>query len=304
MIEYVTIPDYQALMLPLLRFAGDRSDHTLREAIDHVSDLFKLTEEERGELLPSGRQAIIDNRVGWAKTYLQKAGLLSSPKRGIFQITDKGLQVLKESPQNIDVKYLERFPGFKEFRSVPGPTRRKKVKEIEAEGTPLEVLEDSYQQLRDELAKELQENLIKVSPDQFEHIVVDLLVKMGYGGSRRDAGSAIGRSGDEGVDGVIKEDKLGLDLIYVQAKRWKGNVGRPVVQEFVGALQGQKARKGILITTSRFTSEAIAYAKSIETRVALIDGEALGQLMIDHDLGVTAKNAYIVKEVDTDYFTQ
>ena len=300
-VYFMVTPDYQALMLPLLRFAADRREHTLREAIEHVSDYFKLTEEERRELLPSGRQAIIDNRVGWAKTYMQKAGLLASPRRGVFQVTETGLKVLKENPESIDVKYLERFPGFKEFRSAPRPVRKRRE---EAEGTPLEVLEESYQQLRGELVKELQENLVKVSPDQFERMVVDLLVKMGYGGSRKDAGSAIGRSGDEGVDGVIKEDRLGLDLIYIQAKRWKGSVGRPVVHEFVGALQGQKARKGILITTSHFTSDAIAYAKSIETKVALIDGETLGQLMIDQDLGVTAKNTYTVKEIDTDYFQE
>jgi len=297
----MTIPDYQALILPLLRFTSDGKEHSLSGAIEHLSRFFGLTEEERQELLPSGRQARFDNRVGWAKTYLQKADLLASPKRGVFKITSRGLQVLSENPERIDNSFLSQFPEFRNFKMASKMGSRRK-KEDEAERTPLEVLEEGYLQLRSELAREPLDQLVNVTPGQFERIVVDLLVKMGYGGSRRDAASAIGGSGDEGIDGVIKEDKLGLDLVYVQAKRWKGSVGRPVVQVFVGALHGKKAHKGILITTSSFTRGALEYAKGLETRVALIDGEALAQLMIDHDLGVSARDTYIVKEVDTDYF--
>ena len=202
----------------------------------------------------------------------------------------------------IDNKYLERFPTFNEFRK--STRREEKVRHIDEVRTPVELLEDSYQQLKNELASDVLENLLNVSPEAFERIVIDLLVRMGYGGSLRDAGTAIGSAGDEGVDGVIKEDKLGLDLVYVQAKRWKGTVGRPVVQAFVGALQGKKARKGILITTSKFTQDAVSYAAGIETRVALVDGETLSQLMIDYDLGVSAKETYQVKVIDTDYFAQ
>ena len=238
--KYMPIPDYQSCMLPLLRFSSDGKEHQLKDAIQALADEFSLSEEDRNEFLPSGQQAVFTNRVGWARTYLKKAGLLMSPRRGFFQITDRGQNVLKENPPAINQKYLERFPEFVEFKTI----RREKPEENGAEEpeltlgqTPHEALESAYERLRNELAAEILTSTKATDPTMFENIVVELLVKMGYGGSRKDAGRAIGRSGDEGIDGIIKEDHLGLDNIYIQAKRWEATVGRPEIQKFAGALQ-------------------------------------------------------------------
>ena len=301
------IPDYQTCMRPLLRFAGDGADHSLREAVETLAAEFKLTPEERAELLPSGQQAIFNNRVGWARSYLKKAGLLEYPRRAAFQITDRGRQVLAENPTRIDVKFLQRFPEFIEFREsarnsgaeeLPGPAT------YATDKTPEEVLELAHQNIRQSLAQELLARILACSPTFFERLVVELLVKMGYGGSRRDAGERIGQSGDDGIDGIIKEDRLGLDTIYIQAKRWQGSVGRPEIQKFVGALQGQRARKGVFITTSAFTSDAIEYASRIDTKVVLIDGQQLATLMIDFDVAVSVAASYMVKRIDSDYFEE
>ena len=290
-------------MLPLLRFAGDGADHSLRDAVESLAAQFKLTPEERAELLPSGQQAIFNNRVGWARSYLKKANLLEYPRRAAFQITDRGRQVLAENPQRIDVKFLERFPEFIEFResarsssakASPGPAT------YATDKTPEEVLELAHQDIRQSLAQELLTRILACSPAFFER----LLVKMGYGGSRRDAGERIGQSGDGGIDGIIKEDRLGLDTIYIQAKRWQGSVGRPEIQKFVGALQGQRAKKGVFITTSAFTSDAIDYASRIDTKVVLIDGQQLAILMIDFDVAVSIAASYMVKRIDSDYFEE
>ncbi len=301
----MAIPDYQTVMLPLLGFASDQREHSLREAIDKLSEQFRLTEEERKELLPSGQQEIFANRVAWARTYMGKAGLLESIRRGYFKITERGVDVLKQNPDRIDVKFLGQFEEFRQFRAL----KHVKIEEAEAEAetharTPEEALESAYKQLRDNLANDLLQQVKSCSPGLFEKIVVELLVKMGYGGSRQDAGRAIGRSGDEGIDGIIKEDRLGLDIIYIQAKRWDNTVGRPEVQKFAGALQGQRARKGIMITTSNFSKEALDYASRIESKIVLIDGEQLSQLMIDHGLGVSPMAAYEIHRIDTDYFTE
>jgi restriction system protein len=299
----MTIPDYQSIMLPLLEFAADGKEHETRETINHISDLFELSEEERKKLLPSGSQEIIDNRVGWAKTYLKKAGLLKQPRRGIFKITERGLKVLEENPEKIDNRFLKKFSEFREFRSRDTGEEEEEISSTQ-EKTPIESLEQSYLQLRNELADEILETLHSVTPQFFEKLVIELLVKMGCGGSLREVGKAIGGTGDEGVDGVIKEDRLGLDNIFIQAKRWQSSVGRTVIQAFVGALQGQKARKGIMITTSKFTQEAYDYVDKIEIKVALIDGNQLADLMIDHNLGVTPKETYTIKDIDTDYFQE
>lgn len=303
----MSIPDYQSIMLPLLEFAGDEREHTVREAIEVLAAQFGLTEQERKMLLPSGQQAIFDNRVGWARTYLKKAGLLESPRRGYFRITSRGVEVLRAKPPTIDVAFLEQFPEFVEFRSrrreaEVSPTEL--LEKIQETQTPEEVLERAYQDLRRELARELLEYVKKCSPQFFEQMVIDLLVKMGYGGSREDAARAIGRTGDEGIDGVINEDRLGLDTLYIQAKRWDGVVGRPEVQRFAGALQGQRARKGILITTSRFSEEAREYAARIDSKIVLIDGERLAELMIDYGVGVSRVASYEIKKIDQDYFTE
>jgi restriction system protein len=301
------IPDYQTLMLPLLRFAADGSDHTTREAVEVLATEFQLTPAERNELLASGQQAIFNNRVGWANSYLKKAGLLESPRRGALRITARGLQILGEKPARIDVKFLERFPEFIEFRDASRNNRETTTTEsvaITTEQTPEEALELAHQSLRLSLAQDILSRILSCSPTFFERLVVELLVKMGYGGSRRDAGERIGQSGDGGIDGIIKEDRLGLDTIYIQAKRWQGSVGRPEIQKFVGALQGQRAKKGVFITTSSYTSEATDYASRIDTKVVLIDGQLLANLMMDFDVGVSVAASYIVKRIDSDYFEE
>ena len=301
----MTIPDFQAIMLPLLQYASDGKEHSLRDAITFLADVFNLSDDERKELLSSGQQAVFDNRVGWARTYLKKAGLFISPKRGFFQITDKGKEILSQNPSEINLKFLNQFPEFIEFKTTKKDNDKSEPEIIEtSETTPQESIEFGYQKIRKELELELLNRVKSCSPDFFERLVVDLLVKMGYGGSRRDAGRAIGKSGDGGIDGIIKEDKLGLDIVYVQAKRWDNTVvGRPEIQKFVGALHGQRARKGVFITTSRFSQEAREYVSIIDSKIVLIDGEELAQLMIDNHVGVSTVSIYEIKKIDSDYFT-
>jgi restriction system protein len=299
----MAIPDFQSIMLPLLQFASDQKEHSLREVIEQLADDFALTDEERKELLPSGRQPTFDNRVGWARTYLKKAGLVRSPRRGYFRITDRGLAILAEKPAKINIRFLERFEEFVEFRSAKNDNAEELPAEESESQTPEEVIEEAYQHLRESLATELLETIKDNSPAFFEQLVVDLLVRMGYGGTRKDAGQAIGKAGDEGIDGIIKEDRLGLDIIYIQAKRWDGVVGRPEIQKFAGALQGQRAQKGIFITTSTFTPEARHFASSINNKIILIDGAELAKLMIDFNVGVGVVATYELKQVDSDYFT-
>ncbi|HPE63228.1 MAG TPA: restriction endonuclease [Methanothrix sp.] len=301
----MTVPDYQSVMLPLLKVLGDGQEHSLHEVIETLAEGFELTDEERRELLPSGRQAKFDNRVAWARTYMKKAGLLESTGRGKFRINDRGLAVLRENPPEINVKFLEQFPEFLEFRDGASKDVNTDTENDTADKTktPEEVLETSYQNLRKDLAQDLLDRIMGCSPEFFERLVVDLLVAMGYGGSRKDAGEAVGRSGDGGIDGIIKEDKLGLDAVYIQAKRWEGTVGRPTVQAFAGSLMGNRAGKGVMITTSQFSKDAKDYVRSIQQpKIVLIDGEQLAQFMIDHDIGVADVATYRVKRVDLDYF--
>jgi len=303
----MAIPDYQTVMLPLLQFAGDGQEHSLRETIDGLAEVFSLTADERKELLPSGQQQVFDNRVGWARTYLTKAVLLQKTRRSHYEISPRGREVLATNPARIDVKYLDQFEEFREFRALKGTrsgTATSSEVAAEQETTPEEALESAYGRLRDSLATEILQQVKSSSPSLFEKLVVELLLKMGYGGSRQDAGKAIGRSGDEGIDGIIKEDRLGLDIIYIQAKRWEAGVGRPEVQKFAGALQGQRAKKGIMITTSSFSAEAGEYVSKIDNMIVLIDGAQLADLMIDHNLGVSPMASYEVKKIDTDYFTE
>jgi restriction system protein len=286
-------------MLPLLRLAADQGEHSLREAIAFLSDAFQLSEQEKSELLGSGRQGVMANRVYWSGTHLRKALLLEQTRRGYFRITGRGLELLSENPPKVDIRLLERYPEFVVFRNLK---HDKTSEEPEPElpstqtRTPAEAMELAYQQLRGSLAEELLATLKNCTAEQFEIIVVDLLVKMGYGGTRRDAGQALGRSGDGGIDGIIKEDRLGLDAIYIQAKKWAetNGVGRPEIQKFAGALQGHRARKGVFITTSYFTKEAEDYVTRIDSKIVLIDGETLarkqglrGQLWDDRDLHLT-----------------
>lgn len=298
------IPDFQTLMLPVLKFAETRDEHSLREATEYLGDEFALTDEERNKLLSSGTQPRFYNRVGWARTYLKQAGLLGPTRRNYLRITERGRDVLQDDPPRIDMKYLEQFPEYVEFRErkrepKEGDEKRDEVQEL----SPEESLEDAYLRIREDLTKELLDNILRSSPAFFEQLVVELLVKMGYGGSRAEAARAVGQSGDEGIDGIIDEDRLGLDTIYVQAKRWADNpVGRSEIQKFVGALQGKKARKGIFITASRFTDRARDYTSSISTKVVLIDGKRLADLMIDYGVGVSTVAAYELKRIDLDFF--
>ena len=303
----MAIPTYQTLMLPVLKMAADGVEHKFSHAVEALADQFNLSTEERSELLPSGSQAVFNNRVGWARSYLKQAGLLTSPKRGFFAITQTGKELLATKLEKIDISVLEKYPEFIEFKN------RKKDKsgnetqvdistEQESNLTPEDALASAYKQLRSALESEVLSSVKETSPSFFERLVVDLLVKMGYGGSRQDAGKALGKSGDGGIDGIINEDRLGLDVIYIQAKRWEGSVGRPEIQKFAGALQGQRARKGVFITTSFFTKEAIEYAALIESKIILIDGAHLSRLMAEHNVGVSTVGQYEVKKLDSDYF--
>ena len=305
------IPDYQTLMLPLLRLVNEKREFSVQECIDSLAKTFNLSEEEFNEWLPSKKQKIFYNRVYWAKAHLKMAGTLENTKRGFFKITDRGIKILLDNPVQINVKYL--MSKFSDYSKMIGGFRKDKKEEepdsvietdIQISKTPEELIESGYINIRNSLEQELLSKLKSVNPYFFEKIVVELLVKMGYGGSIQDAGRAIGKSGDEGIDGIIKEDKLGLDVIYIQAKRWEGIVGRPEVQKFVGALAGQRAKKGVFITTSNFTKEAIQYALQMDTKIVLIDGEKLSQYMIDYNLGVSVQNIYEIKKIDSDYFEE
>lgn len=303
----MAVPDFQSLMLPLLRLARDGKEHSLAEAREALATEFSLTNAEREELLPSGRQSKFSNRVAWAKVYLHQAGLLLSPRRGYFQISPRGAQVLQKPPNRIDIRFLEQYPEFVAFRTPKteseSATADTKPQVGEPE-TPEEALEAAHLNVRAGLASELLNRVKSASSKFFEHLVLELLLKMGYGGSRKDAGQAIGRAGDEGIDGVISEDRLGLDIVYLQAKKWDGTVGRPEIQKFVGALHGKRAKKGVFITTGSFSSDAIGYAAQIDPKVVLIDGRQLAELMIDFDVGSNTVATYHVKRVDSDYFDE
>jgi restriction system protein len=298
------IPDFQSIMLPLLRAMEDEQEHSIHEVTANLGEYFCLTNQELNELLPSGKQAKFYNRVGWARTYLVKTGLLEISKRSYIQITSRGKEVLSSNPVRIDMKYLERYPEYHEFRNGSRDAHQEPPKYTDGtvQKTPEEVLDEAYQLIRESLAHELLTQVKNNPPAFFERLVVEVLVKMGYGGSRQEAGRAVGQTGDEGIDGIIDEDRLGLDTIYIQAKRWETVVGRPEIQKFVGALMGKRARKGIFITTSSFSAEAIAYAAGIDFKVVLVDGKRLAEFMMDYDVGVTEAATYQLKRIDSDYF--
>lgn len=292
-------------MLPILNLAADEREHSLQEATKILAGEFNLTETELAELLPSGRKTRFYDRVGWAVTYLRKAGLLTASGRGRFQISQRGLDVLKQPPKQINVEFLNQFDEFVEFRERRDKGDEKEIAAGETDvQTPEEAIEAAYQSLRQTLAEDVLQTVKSCSPSFFERLVIDVLVKMGYGGTRKEAGKAVGRSGDGGIDGIINEDRLGLDVIYIQAKKWENPVGRPEIQKFAGALQGQRAKKGIFITTSTFTNEAKEFAARIDSKITLIDGETLSQLMIDYNVGVNSIVTYELKRIDSDYFNE
>jgi restriction system protein len=319
----MAIPDFETVMRPLLVHLEDGREYQTRETLDALAAVFSLTPEDRQELLPSGKQPLFTNRVAWAKFYLKKAGAVENPRRGIYRITALGRQLLKENPDRVDESVLLRIPAFRDFRlnsrsaeaeligagsesagrrapPAPQPTHTGAPAEL----SPEELLELGHSRLHGQLAAELLEVVKQSSPEFFEQLVVDLLLALGYGGSRADAGRTVGKSGDGGIDGIINEDRLGLDVIYIQAKRWEGVVGRPEIQKFAGALQGQRARKGIFITTSEFTREALDYVRAIDSKIVLLDGKQLARLMIQNNVGVSRESVYEVKRIDSDYFAE
>jgi restriction system protein len=296
-------------MLPVLRDLADRQPRNRASILQAAADHFALPEADRLELLSSGKMTVLRSRVGWALSYMKQARLLESPKRGVYQITSRGLDVLSRAPAKIDVTLLSQFPEFVEFRARGRSGDRGNAPPASAprpdeQETPEEALEGAYDQLRKGIESDLLEQVAAASPGFFERLVLDLLLQMGYGGSREEAGRVLGRSGDGGVDGIINEDRLGLDVVYIQAKRWVDSVGRPEIQKFAGALQGHRAKKGVFITTSSFSRDAIEFAERIDTRIVLLDGHRLASLMYEHGIGVSPRATYHVKQVDTDYFTE
>jgi restriction system protein len=300
----MAIPDFQSIMRPLLEVLQEKDSCSIGDLRNELQKVFSVSAEERRKLLPSGRANIFDNRVAWAGVHLRMAGLLERPTRGFAAITENGRQFLERHKGPIKIKNLDKIPGYKEAKKGdPKKREDKKKKSMKSSETPQEVMEEAYGEIRDSLVSELLEQIMKESPSFFEGLVIDLLVGMGYGGSFQDAAETLGRAGDGGIDGVIKQDVLGLDSIYVQAKRWKDKgVGRPDIQAFVGSLEGRHANKGVFITTSRFSDDAQQYAKSIAKRVILIDGEKLCEHMIKFKIGVRVARSYDLPAIDLDYF--
>ena len=303
----MAVPDFQSFFKPLLEIAADGKEHSIKEAREKIAIAFRLSREDLQELLPSGTQTKFDNRVAWAKSYFVQAKVLESTKRAHFKITERGKQLHSQGHDRIDIKVLNQYDEFVEFHH-PAKQNNKKISPIPPQDdpseTPEEILQNAYQSIRNDLAGEIISHIKSNTPVFFENLVIDLMLALGYGGSRADAGQSIGQSGDEGIDGIIKEDRLGLDVIYLQAKRWEGTVGRPEIQRFVGALHGKRARKGVFITTGKFSGEAHAYVKSIDPKVILIDGNTLAHYMIDYNLGTSTSASYEIKRIDSDYFLE
>lgn len=305
--EKMAIPKYDEMYRVFLDCLSDMKPHGNKEVRDAIAARLSVSEAERQELLPSGRQAIFDNRVGWTRTYLKKAGLLTAPSRGTYQLTQLGKQVLDSNPAVIDNSFLEQFDSFHQFIHAESAPVNHASTDSQSGQTPQDAFDLAYQQINHALADELLTEIMNQSPAFFEKLVVQLLENMGYGGSVENAGVVVGQTGDEGIDGIIREDKLGFSLIYIQAKRWDRttSIGRPEIQKFVGALAGQGANKGLFITTAQFTKEAREYVKKQHTtKVVLVDGESLAKLMIEYDLGVSTQAVYQIKRMDSDFFSE
>jgi restriction system protein len=306
----MSIPDYQTLMLPALRTLSDGLERSPREVISTLANEYALTDQERKQMLPSGRVQVLNNRVSWAVTYLLHAGLVAKPRRGIWQITEEGARLLTENPPRIDNRFLARYPAFVQWRGKSPPTSVAGVQEdpvevaLEARETPEEILERTLRAIQRQVAGELLDQIMAASSQFFERLVVQLLVAMGYGGSYAEAAKVTRATGDGGIDGIINEDRLGLDVIYLQAKRWEANVGRPEIQKFAGSLEGERARKGVFITTSSFSPDAREYVNRIDKRIILIDGTRLADLMIEHGVGVTTDRQYAIPKLDIDFFDE
>ncbi len=309
-------PDFQSFFYPFLKMSSDKKEHSLKEVREFMTDYFSLTDEEKSERVPSGTMTKFNNRIYWTKSYFTKAKLIENTKRAHFKITKRGLDFFSKFEDKITIKDLKEIEEFREFSKRTNDKNNKnksksdssnEIITVESENqTPLERLEESYLYIQKELADELLEKVKSGTWQFFEDLVVDLMVKMGYGGSRNKAGQSIKRTSDEGIDGIINEDKLGLDVIYLQAKMWtkEGGVGRPEIQKFVGALHGQRARKGVFLTTSYFSKHAYDYVEKIDPKVILIDGEMLSNLMIEYGLGTSTVESYQIKKIDLDYFEE
>jgi restriction system protein len=304
------VPSYQELMLPVLTVLAEQGAMKTADCADQVASRLGLSDEEKTEMLPSGGQRLVVNRAGWAAWYMMQAGLVGRPKRGIIEATEEGRKLLATKPALINNSLLQTFPQFVERMKRQDAGNEGKESTVPSAGTkeetatPEERILGAFSQLNDSLASELQDQMAKMDPFRFEQLVVDLLFAMGYGGSREEAAKVTKKSGDEGIDGVINEDRLGLDVIYIQAKRWQASMGRREIQSFVGALAGQQANKGVFITTSDFGQNAIDYARSVPQKVILIDGERLAELMIEHNIGVTTTRTISLKRIDSDYFEE
>ncbi len=298
------VPDFQSLMRPLLEILADDDEHSIQSIRRDLAIGLSLDQEDIDEMIPSGRVTTFQNRVGWAMTYLNRAKLVRRPRRAVYRITERGHEVLNANPVRVDMKVLSQFDEFSEFRRARGHSAEAAEDGLTTadEQTPEERIEAAYRELRSALAGELLERIHDQSPEFFEQLVLDVLHAIGYGGKREDSSERLGKSGDEGVDGVIREDRLGLDTVYIQAKKWTGTVGRPEIQKFVGALQGQNATKGVFITTSSFSPDAIEYAAKVSPRIILVDGNELAQLMIEYDVGVAVSRTHLLKRLDLDYF--
>jgi len=308
----MAVPDFQTLMLPVLQEYTDGKERSSRDVRQDVARKLGLSADDIAERLPTSPQTRFGNRTAWAHSYLKQSGLLVSPRRGHYQITARGMQVLASPPARIDIAFLEQYPEFQEFRAGGAVAVDPALVKILTEGIPMSVdgvaltpdeqVRVGAASLRENLAAQLLDRVKQAPPTFFEKLVVELLVAMGYGGSHEDAAKVVGGSGDGGIDGVIKEDRLGLESVYVQAKRWEASVGRPTIQQFAGALAGHHARKGVVITTSSFTQDAAAYAKTVQTTIVLIDGAQLADLMIEFGVGVSDVETIRLKRVDEDYF--
>jgi restriction system protein len=302
----MAVPDFQSMFVPFLKIVSDGNEHTVKSITEAIADHFKLSKEDREEMLASGSQRKVANRVGWTRTHLKHALLIEYISRGVVKITERGLQLVATNPRSLNLRDLDKYPEHKEwFHRKRADKDESEPQDVKIEGqTPVEQIASLAKELNLQLADELLAVVRKMDPYKFEQLVVDLLFAMGYGGSRAEAAKVTKASNDEGIDGVINEDRLGLDVIYLQAKRWKENVGRKEIQAFVGALAGQQANKGVFITTSKFSENAIAYAKAVTQKIVLIDGDRLGELMIEYDIGVSQADRYILKKIDVDYFEE
>lgn len=298
-------PGFQEMFLPFLQFLADGEIHHMSEVKEEIARYFDLSEEDLNDMIPSGQSSRLANRAGWARTHLNKAGLIEQSSRGHYCITDEGKKLLKAPPAEINLKFLDTIPRHKAWFHAPKKKEKAQIDTSSLESAPPnERIEEAFLELNDELASSLLETMHIMDAFRFEKLVVDLLFAMGYGGSREEAAQVTKKSNDEGIDGIINEDRLGLDVIYVQAKRWQNTVGRKEIQSFVGALAGKQASKGVFITTSGFAKTATEYAEAVTQKVILIDGGRLADLMIEHDIGVSTTHNIAIKRIDTDYFEE